>query len=98
MKLNKPKDSAQRFNACVRSILINGEVEGNTGMEVKELQRRTFLTLKLNEYTESQKEWIRMFTDKELRSAKLDVDGTGVKQYVFSDDMYCLEEACAGIR
>lgn len=97
MKLNKPKDSAQRFNACVRSILINGEVEGNTGMEVTELQRRTFLTLKLNEYTESQKEWIRMFTDKELRSAKLDVDGTGVKQYVFSDDMYCLEEACAGM-
>lgn len=95
MKLGKPKDNAQRFNACVRSILINGELEGNTGMEVKELQRRTFLTLKLDDYTESQKEWVRMFAAKELRSVKLNVDGTGVKQYVFSDAIYALEKDSA---
>lgn len=95
MKMNKPKDSAERFNACVRSVLIDGELDGNTGMEISELQRRTFRLLKMDTTEESQKEWLRMIKDKELHIVRLDVDGNGVKQYVFSDMMCNMEKKCA---
>lgn len=95
MKMNMPKDSAKRFNACIRSILLEGELNGDTGVEVSELQKKAFSILKMDNAEESQKEWMRMFKDKELHAVRLDMNGTGLKQYIFSDSVYQMEKKCA---
>ncbi len=97
-RLNKPADSADRFNACVSSILSENEINGDTGMELHELQAKTIATLSnrgINSFPEGAKEWQRMLASKELIVRKLEIEKGSVKQYIFSSKIYHLEQECA---
>lgn len=98
LRLNKPADSADRFNACLVSVLRDNELTGSTGMELKELQTKTFETLSnrgINSFPESTKEWQRMLSDKEIIIRKLEIEKGNVKQYVFLAQVYKMEHECA---
>lgn len=97
-QLNKPADSAERFNACVTSILRENEVNGDTGMELQELQEKTFAILNnkgINSFPEGTKEWYRMLSDKDLVIRRLEIEKGNVKQYVFLSQVYKMEQDCA---
>ncbi len=94
-KLNVNRDSSERFRACVNSVLKSEEQNGNTGMDIRELQSATMRLIR-NNYNgpiETMKtEWSRMLQDRELIVKKIAFDKKEPKQYVFTKHIANLEE------
>ena len=94
-EMNIPADTKERFNACVLSVLKDDEANGNSGMELNQLQEKVFSIMNnrgdgiLNN---SNAEWVRMLQEKELLVRKLDINGEGVKTYIFPKKLFQIEQ------